>query len=179
MKKAFIVVDMSNDFVDDNGGLTAGKAAQEIVKNVIKTIKEYDDKNDIIVFAMDSHSENDKHFELWPKHNVKGTWGSELYGELNVWYQDNKGKENVIFLEKSEYDAFYKTELAGILKKNDVDEVQIAGVCTDICVFNTVYGAYKEGFKTIVDKNTVATFTDNQEVFLNQMNAIYKTEIIG
>lgn len=63
--------------------------------------------------------------------------------------------------------------------KNDVDEVQIAGVCTDICVFNTVYGAYKEGFKTIVDKNTVATFTDNQEVFLNQMNAIYKTEIIG
>ena len=175
---ALIIVDMSNDFVDDKGGLTAGKPAQDIVADMLETIKKYDKDNKMIVFAMDAHEENDKHFELWDKHNVKGTWGQELYGELGKWYEENKDKENVIWLDKSEYEAFYKTDLANILNKNNVDEVLIGGVCTDICVFNTVYGAYKEGFKTKVDKKLCATFTDNGETFLNQMNAIYKTTIV-
>lgn len=175
---ALIVLDMSNDFVHDKGGLTAGKPAQDIVDNILNKVKEFDKKDKIIVFAMDAHEENDKHFNLWPKHNVKGTWGQELYGSLNNWYKENKNKDNVIWLDKSEYDAFYKTDLTDKLKNNDVDEVLVCGVCTDICVFNTVYGAYKEGFKTKVDKNLCATFTNNGETFINQMNAIYKTELV-
>lgn len=175
---AFIVVDMSNDFIDDKGSLTAGKPAQDITPKVLDKVKEYDKEGKIIVFAMDAHEENDKHFNLWPKHHVKGTWGQELYGCLNDWYKENKNKDNVIWIDKSEYDAFYKTNLAEILKNNGVDEVLVCGVCTDICVFNTVYGAYKEGFKTKVDKNLCATFTDNGETFINQMNAIYKTELL-
>lgn len=175
---ALIVVDMSNDFVHDKGGLTAGKPAQDIVDNILNKVKEFDKEDKIIVFAMDAHEENDKHFNLWPKHNVKGTWGQELYGSLNDWYKENKNKDNVIWLDKSEYDAFYKTDLAETLKNSGVDEVLVCGVCTDICVFNTVYGAYKEGFKTKVDKNLCATFTNNGETFINQMNAIYKTELL-
>ena len=34
--EALLIIDMSNDFVDDKGGLTAGKPAQEIVPNIIK-----------------------------------------------------------------------------------------------------------------------------------------------
>lgn len=175
---AFIVVDMSNDFVHDNGGLSAGKPAQEIVGNILNKLKEYNKEEKIIIFAMDAHKEDDKHFALWPKHNIKNTWGQKLYGELNAWYEENKNNNNVYWIDKSEYDAFYKTDLTKILKDNNVDEVLISGVCTDICVFNTVYGAYKEGFKTKVDKKLCATFTDNSEIFISQMNAIYKTEIL-
>ena len=85
---------------------------------------------------------------------------------------------NVYYLPKDEYDAFYQTDLKDILKALSVDEVYVTGVCTDICVFNTVYGAYKEGFKTNVFSDSCATFTENQELFLKHMNMIYKTNII-
>ena len=176
--EALIIVDMSNDFVHDNGGLTAGKPAQEIVDGMLEVIMDYHKKGCPVVFAMDAHEENDEHFKLWPSHNVKGTWGQKLFGKLDEWHEEHKDEENVIWIDKPEYDAFYKTELAEILKASGVDEVLIGGVCTDICVFNTVYGAYKEGFKTKVDPKLCATFTDNGEIFINQMNAIYKTEIV-
>ena len=35
---ALIVVDMSNDFVHDKGGLTAGKPAQDIVDNILNKV---------------------------------------------------------------------------------------------------------------------------------------------
>ncbi len=178
MKRAYLIVDMSNDFVASDGSLTSGEPAQAIVGNILKRIEEFALRGEPIVFCMDSHEESDKHFELWPKHNVVGTYGAELYKELKIWYDEHKNDPNVYFLPKSEYDAFYNTELDDILKKEAVDTVYVSGVCTDICVFNTVYGAYKLGYKTVAARNECATFTQNGELFLNHMNAIYKTEII-
>ena len=178
MKQAYLVVDMSNDFVDDKGSLTAGKPAQAIVPSIIESLGKANENNELIVFCMDDHKENDEHFLLWTPHNVSGTWGAQLFGALNEWYIDHKEQRNVIFLKKSEYDAFYKTDLAQILNDEGIGEVRVAGVCTDICVFNTVYGAYKCGLKTIISKDECATFTKNQDVFLEQMNLIYKTEIV-
>ena len=178
MNKAYIIVDMSNDFVHDDGSLTAGPPAQKAVDPILKRLEQFNNNKELIVFAMDSHKPDDDHFLLWTPHNVKGTWGAELYGELNVWYKAHKENENVHFIGKTEYDAFYDTNLSEILRKHDVDTVQIAGVCTDICVFNTAYGAYKAGFKTVVAHDECATFTDNQECFLKQMELIYKTSIV-
>ena len=175
---AYLVIDMSNDFVDDKGSLSAGRPAQNIVKPLIDTISRFYENGDLVVFCMDAHAENDPHFELWPPHNIKGTWGSELYGELNEWYISRKDSENVYFLEKSEYDAFHRTDLEDILKSRGTGRVYAGGVCTDICVFNTVYGAYKAGFRTVVSAGECATFTGNHQIFLDQMNAVYKTEII-
>ncbi|RKJ26363.1 isochorismatase, partial [Butyricicoccus sp. 1XD8-22] len=65
-KEALIIVDMSNDFVADDGSLTAGKPAQEIVPYIIETANEFLSRDQVVVVAMDAHQENDQHFELWP-----------------------------------------------------------------------------------------------------------------
>lgn len=178
MRKALLIVDMSNDFVADKGSLTVGKKAQEIVNRICIEANEYLINQDLVIFCNDFHKKNDSHFLLWPSHCVENTFGSQLFGDLLMWYQQNQTNPNVFLLHKSEYDAFYKTHLNQILTSFSVKEANVCGVCTDICVFNTVYGAYKEGLKTVVDENLVATFTNNQEVFLDQMNAIYQTKII-
>lgn len=178
MKKAYLIVDMSNDFVHEDGGLTAGAIARGIVPSIIKRADEFIKNGDIVVFCMDEHEADDAHFELWPRHNVKDSWGVQIYGALGEWYKAHADGVNAYYVAKSEYDAFYKTELAGILNENNICTVYVAGVCTDICVLNTVYGAYKEGFKTVVSGAECATFTQNHALFLNHMNLIYKTEII-
>lgn len=80
-------------------------------------------------------------------------------------------------MDKTEYDAFYETNLAQELKEKGVKEVCLTGVCTDICIFLTAYGAYKEGFQTTVYKNGTATFTNQQEIFLNQMKSVFLSRI--
>lgn len=174
--RALLIVDMSNDFVAPNGSLTVGERAQKIVPNIMKHIEEF--KNDTIIFCNDTHKKDDDHFKLWTPHNVIGTEGIKVYGELGEFLEKHNNDMNVYYVPKGEYDAFYQTDLKDILHALKIDEVYVTGVCTDICVFNTVYGAYKEGFKTNVFADSVATFTDNQEIFLEQMNRIYKTNII-
>lgn len=178
MKKALLIVDMSNDFVDDKGTLTCGKAGQQIVDAILTSAKNYLSNGDLVIFCMDWHQPNDEHFSLWTPHNIENTWGAELYGKLDGFYQTNKQNPHVFFVKKPEYDAFYKTDLAQILHDHNVDTVRVCGVCTDICVFNTVYGAYKEKFKTQVCPKECATFTENGSVFIKQMQISYQTEIV-
>lgn len=177
-KEALVIVDMSNDFVADEGSLTAGKSAQAIVPYILDKANEFINNEQIVVVAMDAHQENDPHFELWPAHNVVGTKGQQLYGELMDWYQKNETNPNIIMLPKTNYNAFFKTGLAEKLKALNVEKVHVAGVCTDICNFLTVAGADAEGFKTVIHKRGSATFTDLGETFIQHMKTCFFTEII-
>lgn len=176
--EALLVIDMSNDFVDDEGGLTAGKPAQHIVPYIVALAERFYQEGKPVLFCMDAHEQNDPHFKLWPPHNIKKTWGAELYGQLGKWYDAHKKDPKVHFVPKPEYDAFIRTDLDSILKAYHVETVHLTGVCTDICDFLTAYGAYSRGYQTIAHRKGMATFTDQHDRFLNHMNAIFKTEIV-
>ncbi|MBU5593835.1 cysteine hydrolase [Amphibacillus sp. MSJ-3] len=177
-KEALLIVDMSNDFVADDGTLTVGKAGQEIVPYIKDLATKFLAEGNIVVVSMDAHQPNDPHFDLWPAHNVVNTEGQKLYGELNDWFQENKDNENVIYDPKTNYNAFFKTGLAEKLRKEGVEKVHTVGVATDICVFSTVSGADAEGFKTVTHKRGVATFTNLGESMLNHMKRCFHTEVI-
>ena len=48
------------------------------------------------------------------------TWGAQLYGDIGKWYEARKKEDNVIYIPKTEYDAFYKTDLAAVLIQNEM-----------------------------------------------------------
>lgn len=176
-REALLIIDMSNDFVSTEGNLTVGKPAQDIVYKIIESANDFLNRDQVVAVCMDAHEKEDAHFELWPAHNVKGTWGQELYGELQEWFIENQHNPNVIYVGKPEYDAFFQTELDEKLKERNVTSVHLTGVCTDICNFLTAYGAYARGFKTVAHRDKMATFTANHDVFLEQMATVFKTEI--
>ncbi|HET7580975.1 MAG TPA: isochorismatase family cysteine hydrolase [Bacillales bacterium] len=177
-KNALLIIDMSNDFVHDEGGLTAGRPAQQIVPEIAQKAENFLREGEIVAVCMDAHEEDDQHFELWPRHNVKGTWGQQLYGELGEWYSRHKNDPHVLYVPKPEYDAFFNTDLHERLQELGVEKIYLTGVCTDICDFLTAYGAYARGYETAVYEQGTATFTGYHKVFLQQMNAIFKTEIL-
>lgn len=178
VKEALIIVDMSNDFVGDNGSLTVGKPAQEIIPYINDLATRFLAEGNIVIVSMDAHQKNDSHFELWSSHNVVGTEGQQLYGDLYDWFQDNKNHNNLIYKSKTNYNAFFQTDLAETLKKLEVKKVHTVGVTTDICVFLTVSGADAEGFKTVIHKRGVSTFTNLGETMITHMKRCFHTEII-
>ncbi|PLT30475.1 cysteine hydrolase family protein [Peribacillus deserti] len=176
--EALLIVDMSNDFIADQGTLTVGKPGQEIVPYILRVAEKFLTEGKTVVVTMDAHAENDPHFDLWPVHNVAGTKGQELFGDLHEWYLQQKDSEDVWYIPKTNYNAFFKTPLADRLRERGVNTVHVVGVCTDICNYQTIAGANAEGFHTVIHKRGAATFTDLGETFINHMKLCFHTEII-
>ena len=128
MKKVLVVVDMQKDFVD--GALGTAEAVG-IVDNVVKKIESTD--GDIIV-TYDTHHENYMETRegknLPVPHCIRGTEGWQLDKKVQAAVE----KKGFIAIEKP---TFGSTELPEYIKKNynpDEIEIELIGLCTDICV---------------------------------------------
>lgn len=126
-EKILVVVDMQNDFI--NGALGT-KEAEGIVDNVIAKIKEYEPQN--IYATRDTHFENyletGEGKKLPVKHCIKDTEG---------WMIESRVAEAMPEAKVIDKPTFGSTDLADMLfARNDKSpiEVEIIGVCTDICV---------------------------------------------
>jgi nicotinamidase-related amidase len=171
IKAALIVVDMLNDFIDEKGALYCGKDALDIVPFVRLRLEAYRRAGRLVIYLQDAHAEDDREFEKFPPHCVAGTWGSQIIDALAP-----QPGERV--LPKTRYSGFYGTDLEAILAAHDPDEVEVVGVCTSICVMDTVGGLANRDYRTLVPRNGVADFDAEAHRFaLKRMERLYGATI--
>ena len=112
MKRLLVVVDMQRDFIDGSLGT---KEAQAIVPAVRDKVVTYQAEGWDVAFTLDTHEE----------HCIAETDGWELCEELG----DFKGR----YFEKN---TFGSMELAQWAAKKGYEEIELVGLCTDICVIS-------------------------------------------
>jgi len=170
--KALFVIDMLKDFLNKDGALYCGDESRKIIPFVKEKIEEFHKEGGLVVFICDSHRADDLEFKMFPRHCVAGTKGAEVIDELPL------GKKDAV-VKKTRYSAFYKTKLDKILKKKKVSEVYIVGVCTSICVMDTVGDLRNRDYPVFVHKNGVADFDQGAHQFsLERMEKTYGAKII-
>lgn len=160
--KILVVVDMQKDFIDGSLGT---KEAVSIVPNVINKIIESEKNNDLIIYTKDTHYDNyletQEGINLPVPHCIKGTSGHDIPKEI---LRDN----NIIF----EKITFGSKELIDFLKTKTFDEVELLGLCTDICVISNalLIKAYFPDIKIKIDSKCCAGVTvKSHEEALNTM----------
>ena len=120
MKRTLIVVDMLNDFIDMALGT---KEAIAIVPNVKKKICEYAERGDEIIFTRDTHFEDYLQTAEGKKlpvlHCIQGTKGWEIADGLYV--------EGSKIIDKPNFGWPHWQD-------EELEEVEVIGLCTDICV---------------------------------------------
>lgn len=159
--KALLSIDYTNDFVADDGALTTGSAGQAIEEYLVRLTAEFTENQDFVVYAIDRHEENDPYHpesKLFPPHNIAGTTGHDLYGQLAELYKNSQEQATVYWIDKRHYSAFSGTDLDVRLRERGITEVHLTGVCTDICVLHTAVDAYNLGYQIYIHKNAVASF---------------------
>jgi nicotinamidase-related amidase len=170
--KALLVIDMLNDFILKGGALDCGEGARKIVPFVSGKIEEFRREKQPVVFICDSHRPDDPEFQLFPPHCIKGTPGARIIDALPV------GQEDFI-IEKTRYSAFYKTTLEQTLRKHRISRVQVVGVCTSICVMDTVGDLRDRDYPVIVYRDGVADFDPEAHRFsLGRMEKIYGAKVV-
>lgn len=126
--KLLVVVDMQNDFVS---GVLGTKEAAAIVPNVVKKAAEAAEAGDDIIFTQDTHGENYMETQegrnLPVPHCARGTEGWQIIPEL---------REYAVGRPSVEKPAFGSVELAHLAAQKGYDEIELVGVCTDICVIS-------------------------------------------
>lgn len=177
MRKALIVVDMLNDFIDPKGALYCGDTVPVMLQQVTARVNEYRKADKPVIFLADSHAEDDLEFERFPKHCVTGTWGAEIISLLTPL-------ESEAIVRKTRYSGFYGTALDvvldphfGLAPQNSI--IEVCGVCTSICVQDTIGDLANRDFATVVHRNCVADFDpEMHEMALKRMASLYGTVII-
>jgi isochorismate hydrolase len=66
-----------------------------------------------------------------------------------------------ILLKKRQYDAFYQTNLAKMLRSQAVKQVVICGVMTHLCCETTARSAFVRGFKVFFTIDGTATYRED------------------
>ncbi|AEV96052.1 cysteine hydrolase family protein [Pediococcus claussenii] len=164
INEALLIIDYTNDFVDEKGALTCGEPGQLIEPAIIHYANEALKDDSWVLLPTDVHVPNDPYHpetKLFPPHNVRGTWGRKYYGELEGWYNEQESNPHVWAFDKTRYSSFAGTDLDIRLRERHIDTLHLVGVCTDICVLHTAVDAYNLGYNLVIHKNGVATFTEH------------------
>ena len=83
------------------------------------------------------------------------------------------------FITKTRYSGFYGTNLDEVLTSEKVEHAYLAGVCTSICVMETVAGLRNRDYPTFVFRRGVADFDQEAHTFaLQRMGKILGATII-
>ncbi|MEW6659929.1 MAG: isochorismatase family cysteine hydrolase [Thermodesulfobacteriota bacterium] len=171
-KVALIVADMLRDFLEPQGTLYLGDAARKIIPFVARKTEETRAAGGVVIYVCDAHAPEDPEFKLFPPHAVKGSRGAEIIPELQVRPGDYR-------VEKTTYSCFFNTDLDFILKREQVERVEIVGVCTSICVMETVQELLERDLPRLVYREGVADFDPEAHAFaLKHMERVLGAEVV-
>ena len=181
--KVLVIVDMQNDFID---GALGTPEAQAIVPNVVNKMKEHKNTDTIILFTKDTHKEDyldtPEGKKLPVPHCIEGTpgWsiakpiGSEFKAKGYMTYSSGTVINGRVLKP-----TFGSYDLLKILDDDEIelDEIELCGVCTDICVISNAIMIKtalfdKTNVKLIVDSNCCAGVTpEKHEAALEVMKS--------
>ena len=160
--RVLVVVDMQNDFID---GTLGTAEAILIVPHVIEKIKQYEKDGGVVIFTKDTHfadylnTREGRHLPV--PHCIKGTHGHDIPSDIL------RGHE--LIFEKL---TFGSVELVDYLSGIEFDEIELIGLCTDICVVSNalMIKAHFPECEVIVDSSCCAGVTpDTHEAALTTM----------
>lgn len=140
--KYFVLVDCQNDFID---GVLGTKEAKNIVPKVVERLKqiEQDGLEWQILVTQDAHNQDSYKKTLEgrhiPPHCYLGSKGWELNEEIKTALNKLEQKTLVCYYNKNAFGAYdLITSFSDCFYT--VDSVEVAGLCTDICVISNTLG---------------------------------------
>jgi nicotinamidase/pyrazinamidase len=124
-RKALLVIDVLNDFLNPQGALYCGEHTKSIVPVIRALLDRFQSAGDTVIYLCDAHAPDDKEFELFATHAVKDTWGSQIIPEL-------RPPEGSTVIAKTRFSGLYGNHLPQLLEILQPAEVWVSGVCTSI-----------------------------------------------
>ncbi len=138
------------DVLGGSGGPTPGLEA--MAENCVAIVKAARAAEVPVIFACDAHDPRcDRELELWGEHGIAGSDAARPLDAFDIQPSD-------YVIPKRRYDAFFETDLDLTLRELGIDALIVCGCDTNICVMQTLAGAYYRCYRTVVAADACDTF---------------------
>lgn len=166
--KVLCVIDMQNDFID---GALGTKEAEAIVDKVKEKIALYRKNGDRIIFTRDTHTEDyldtAEGKRLPVPHCIKGSDGWQISPKL-----DTEGCE---IIDKPTFGSYELAER--VAETENLEEVELLGLCTDICVISNAMLIKSRVYETPVTVDGTASAGVTTESHRNALESMKMCQI--
>lgn len=150
---ALLVLDMQDYFLSESSHAFIPSAAA-IIPLINTLVREFAACTLPVIFT--------KNINTADNAGMMSKWWKDLITDDNPLSEISKnidtGKSKII--TKSQYDAFFKTELGIILKEKDVQQLVITGVMTHLCCETTARTAFVRGYEVFFPVNGTASYNE-------------------
>jgi len=161
LKKLLVVIDYQKDFVDGTLGF---EKAVSLENGIYDKVNKYLKENNKVLFTYDTHLDNyldtREGKNLPVVHCLRGTEGHGLYGKLKEF----SNKENTIHYEKYGF-GMAPIDMIKLANEigDDINEIEIVGVVTNICVISNVvmFQSQFRNAEVVVDGSLCASFDES------------------
>lgn len=150
---ALLVLDMQRYFLDKTSHAYV-PSAEAIVPRIEELLAAFSRRGLLVAFTRHLNSAEDAgRLAQWWQELITGENPlSELTPELEA-------RAGVV-IQKSQYDAFYKTRLEEVLKARGVGQLVICGVMAHLCCETTARSAFVRGFEVLFTIDGTATYNE-------------------
>jgi len=151
---ALLVLDMQKYFLQADSHAYI-PSASAIVPGINRLVQSYAEQGLPVVFTQHVNTVQDA--------GMMGNWWYDLITESSSLSQISAELDSSsgILLRKSQYDAFYQTDLAELLRTWEVTQVVICGVMTHLCCETTARSAFVRGFEVFFTIDGTASYSEN------------------
>lgn len=159
-KSALLVIDMQNFFVGSrSGGL--GPIDPAVLKNVKHLIDAFRKSERPVIYTRHVHKADGSDAGIlgwwWPDMIVEGSSDSEIH-------QDIKPRQDEKVIMKHRYSAFYNTDLEIVLRCQQIEDIVISGVMTNLCCESTARDAYFRDFRIFFVADATGTAYEEMHI---------------
>jgi isochorismate hydrolase len=153
-RAALLVLDMQEYFLQESSHAFV-PSAPAIIPNLQRMISCFHARHRPVIFTRHVNTPEDAGMMArWWKDLVRsGAPESGISSLLNP--------TESMTIQKSQYDAFYHSELAQVLGTNEVEQVVITGVMTHLCCDTTARSAFVRGFEVFFIVDGTATYNES------------------
>jgi bifunctional isochorismate lyase/aryl carrier protein len=162
-ESALLIIDMQRYFLGA-GSHAFLPAAPAIIPNINLLIAAFKKNNRPVYFTRHANNEQDAgQMALW--------WGELLTREHPLGdIQTTLNFHNYPIIEKTQYDAFFNTDLESRLRQNNTKQLIITGVSTHLCCESTARAAFMRGFAVFIAIDGTATW--NRELHFASLRSL-------
>ncbi len=150
-KAALLILDMQGYFLDPDSHACV-PSAMAILPGLNQVAAFFRSKKRPVIAT--------KHINTVEDAGMMGSWWSELITDshgLSDIHPDLKITRDEVLI-KSQYDAFYQSELTSVLNSYGIDQLVIGGVMTHLCCETTARSAFTRGFEIFFLVDGTATY---------------------
>jgi len=151
---ALLVLDMQKYFLQADSHAYI-PSAPAIVPGINSLVQSYAGQGLPVVFTQHVNTPRDA--------GMMGNWWFDLITESSSLSQISAELDlsSGILIRKSQYDAFYQSDLAELLRARAVTQVVICGVMTHLCCETTARSAFVRGFEVFFTIDGTASYSEN------------------